>query len=108
MGDSRSASSSSGRARPDGRRSRTTADTTVARLSGPLERVLARLPEAQRRVLELRMGLKDGHPHDLADTARALGLSMNEAREIETRAFAYIREALTPEQLARLQRLLSE
>lgn len=108
MNDSRSSSSSSGRARPGGRSRRATDDTTVSRLSGPLEGVLARLPEAQRRVLELRMGLKDGHPHDLADTARALGLSMNEAREIETRAFAYIREALSPEQLGRLQRLLSE
>lgn len=77
-------------------------DDTVAKLSGPLQKVLARLPETQRRVLELRMGLADGHPHDLADTARALGLSMSEAREIEQRAFAHIREAVPLEQLQRL------
>ncbi|MFA9430104.1 sigma factor-like helix-turn-helix DNA-binding protein [Egicoccus sp. AB-alg2] len=78
---------------------------TVAQLAGPLERVLKRLPETQRRVLELRMGLTDGHPHDLADTARELGLSMSEAREIEKRAFEHIREAVP---LQQLQRFLSK
>ena len=76
-------------------------DETVAQLSGPLQRVLQRLPETQRRVLELRMGLADGHPHDLADTARELGLSLSEAREIEQRAFAHIREVVPLKQLQR-------
>ncbi len=80
-------------------------DETVAELSGPLGRVLERLPETQRRVLELRMGLADGHPHDLADTARAMGISLGEAREIEQRAFEHIREAVPLDQLQRfLQR----
>jgi hypothetical protein len=70
-------------------------------LKQPLERVLSRLPETQRRVLELRMGLTDGHPHDLADTARTLGLSLSEAREIEKRAFEHIREAVPLQQLQR-------
>jgi hypothetical protein len=74
---------------------------TVARLAGPLQKVLRRLPETQRRVLELRMGLADGHPHDLADTARELGLSLGEAREIEQRAFEHIREAIPLQQLQR-------
>ena len=78
------------------------ADDPVARLRGPLERVLARLPETQRQVLELRMGLKDGHPHDLADTARALGLTLSEARDIERRAFEHIREVVPLDQLQRL------
>lgn len=78
-------------------------DDTVAALAKPLKRVLDRLPETQRRVLELRMGLADGHPHDLADTARALGLSLSEAREIEQRAFEHIREVVP---LAQLQRFL--
>jgi len=73
----------------------------VTQLAGPLERVLKRLPETQRRVLELRMGLTDGHPHDLADTARELGLSMSEARDIEKRAFEHIREAVPLQQLQR-------
>jgi hypothetical protein len=74
---------------------------TVQQLTGPLEKVLARLPATQRQVLELRMGLKDGHPHDLADTARELGLSLSEARDIEQRAFAHIREAVPLQQLQR-------
>jgi hypothetical protein len=74
---------------------------TVAALEGPLRKVLDRLPATQRKVLELRMGLADGHPHDLADTARALGLSLSEARDIEQRAFAHIREAVPLQQLQR-------
>ncbi|MFO7779742.1 MAG: sigma factor-like helix-turn-helix DNA-binding protein [Nitriliruptoraceae bacterium] len=70
-------------------------------LKQPLERVLSRLPATQRRVLELRMGLADGHPHDLADTARTLGLSLSEARDIEKRAFEHIREAVPLHQLQR-------
>lgn len=66
-----------------------------------MEKVLSRLPETQRKVLELRMGLKDGHPHDIADTARALGLSLSEARDIEKRAFEHIREAVPLQQLQR-------
>lgn len=79
------------------------AQDPVSKLSGPLKDVLKRLPETQRDVLELRMGLRDGHPHDLADTARALGLSMSEARDIERRAFEHIREVVP---LGQLQRLL--
>ena len=60
-------------------------------------------PATQREVIEYRMGLKDGHPHDLASTAGALGLSLSEAREIEARAFEHIREVVP---LDRLQKLL--
>jgi hypothetical protein len=74
---------------------------TIQQLTGPLQQVLGRLPATQRRVLELRMGLVDGHPHDLADTARELGLSLSEARDIEQRAFAHIREAVPLQQLQR-------
>ena len=73
----------------------------VARLTGPLQKVLGRLPETQRKVLELRMGLADGHPHDIADTARTLGLSLSEARDIEQRAFEHLREAIPLQQLQR-------
>jgi hypothetical protein len=89
-----------GRGRHDPHR-REAQDETVAQLAGPLQKVLQRLPETQRRVLELRMGLADGHPHDLADTARELGLSLGEAREIEQRAFEHIREAIPLQQLQR-------
>jgi DNA-directed RNA polymerase specialized sigma24 family protein len=73
----------------------------AAQLAAPLKRVLQRLPETQRRVLELRMGLTDGHPHDAADAARVLGISLGELREIEARAFERIREVIPLQQLQR-------
>lgn len=93
----------SGKPANKGRR-RQDADDTVAALAGPLQKVLARLPETQRRVLELRMGLADGHPQELAETARILGISLSEAREIEQRAFEHIREVIP---VQHLQRFLS-
>lgn len=75
---------------------------TVAQLSGPLKRVLQRLPETQRRVLELRMGLVDGHPQKLTEVADQLGMTMHEAKEIEARAFEHIREAVPLDQLQKL------
>lgn len=106
MNDERRTSSSGrqrsgGKRRASGRKPASGENETIAQLSGPLQKVLARLPETQRKVLELRMGLTDGHPHDLADTARALGLSMSEARDIERRAFEHIREAVPLQQLQR-------
>jgi DNA-directed RNA polymerase sigma subunit (sigma70/sigma32) len=73
----------------------------AAQLAAPLKRVLQRLPETQRRVLELRMGLTDGHPHDAPDAARVLGISLGELREIEARAFERIREVIPLQQLQR-------
>lgn len=84
---------------------RPTEDERVSELSGPLNRVLKRLPEVERRVLEHRMGLVDGHPRNLAETARALGLTNHEAREIEQRAFERIREVVP---LDRLKGLLDQ
>lgn len=78
-------------------------DDTVAQLAGPLAAVLDRLPETQRRVLQLRMGLVDGHPQKLTEVAAQLGMTMHEAKEVEERAFEHIREAVP---LDRLQKLL--
>jgi len=77
------------------------ADERMAQLAAPLRRVLQRLPETQRRVLELRMGLIDGHPQEPADAARTLGISLGELREIEARAFERIREVIPLQQLQR-------
>lgn len=48
------------------------------------------------------MGLVDGHPHSLADTATALGLGQSEARDIEARAFDHIREVIPLDRLGKL------
>jgi RNA polymerase primary sigma factor len=77
-------------------------DDRVRELQRPLGRVLSRLPDVERRVVELRMGLVDGHPRNLAETARELGLSTTEAREIEQRAFERIRAVVPLDQLQKL------
>ena len=88
---------------PRGRRPATSTtsgeDDRVRELAGPLARVLKRLPEIERRVVELRMGLVDGHPSDLSTTARALNLTPHEAKQIEQRAFDRIREVVPLQQL---------
>jgi DNA-directed RNA polymerase specialized sigma24 family protein len=76
-------------------------DERVAQLAAPLRKVLDRLPATQRQVLELRMGLADGHPQDPADAARTLGMSITELKEIEARAFERIREVIPLQQLQR-------
>jgi DNA-directed RNA polymerase specialized sigma24 family protein len=88
---------SAGRPRPDAELE----DDRAKQLAAPLRRVLQRLPETQRRVLELRMGLVDGHPQEPADAARTLGISLGELREIEARAFERIREVIPLQQLQR-------
>ena len=79
-------------------------DDRVAELAGPLAKVLDRLPETQRRVLEHRMGLVDGHPMSLSDTANALGITPHEAKQIEQRAFEHIREVVPLDRLTKLMK----
>lgn len=59
-----------------------------SRLSG----VLRRLPDVERRVLELRMGLVDGAPAKPGQVAERLGMTIPEVKKIEARAFERIRE----------------
>ncbi len=99
-GDSRGSSGRGGGR--GGRDRRHDPNDTVAQLSGPLRKVLDRLPETQRRVLELRMGLVDGHPKKLTEVADQLGMTMHEAKQVEARAFEHIREAVPLDQLQKL------
>lgn len=83
------------------RRRRSPQEEQAAKLSRSLEKVLQRIPETQAAVLRWRMGLEDGQPHSTAETARQLGMSLAETREIEARAFDHIREAIPVEHLQR-------
>lgn len=83
------------------KRRRSPQEEQAAKLSRSLEKVLQRIPETQAAVLRWRMGLEDGQPHSTAETARQLGLSLAETREIEARAFDHIREAIPVEHLQR-------
>lgn len=68
------------------------ADASLRDLRGKLSGVLRRLPDIERQVLELRMGLADGTPAKPGAVAQQLGLTIPEVKKIEERAFARIRE----------------
>lgn len=78
-------------ARPSGRHDE---DAALRDLRGKLSGVLRRLPDIERRVLELRMGLSDGSPAKPGEVAAALGLTIGEVKKIEARAFSRIREVV--------------
>ena len=56
-----------------------------------VERLLAGLTQRERRVIELRFGLKDGHPHTLDEVGREFGLSRERVRQIEAKTLAKLR-----------------
>lgn len=81
------------RTQPTGRtRDEDANDAALRVLRDKLGGVLRRLPEIERRVVELRMGLVDGNPHKPGEVASKLGLTIPEVRKIEERAFSRIRE----------------
>ncbi|HVM19358.1 MAG TPA: sigma factor-like helix-turn-helix DNA-binding protein [Egibacteraceae bacterium] len=80
--------------RPDGARGRE-ADAEAAALNAlrqKLSGVLKRLPDVERRVVELRMGLVDGTPAKPGQVAERLGMTIPEVKKIEARAFSRMRE----------------
>jgi RNA polymerase primary sigma factor len=56
-----------------------------------VERLLSALTQRERRVIELRFGLGDGHPRTLEEVGRASGLSRERVRQIEAKALAKLR-----------------
>jgi RNA polymerase primary sigma factor len=60
-----------------------------------LRRALERLPELERRVLELRFGL-DGEPHSLEATARELKVNREAVRRLEGEALDKLEAELAP------------
>jgi DNA-directed RNA polymerase sigma subunit (sigma70/sigma32) len=68
------------------------ADAALKALRDKLLGLLRRLPDVERRVLELRMGLVDGNPHKPGEVANRMGMTIPEVKRIEARAFERIRE----------------
>ena len=69
-------------------------DAAVVALRQKLSGVLRRLPDIERKVVELRMGLVDGVPAKPGEVAERLGLTIAEVKKIEERAFSRIREVI--------------
>lgn len=92
MSDPNSRSPRRGRPADERRRDEEADDAAIKALRSRLSGVLRRLPDIERRVLELRMGLVDGVPAKPGQVADRLGLTIAEVKRIETRAFERIRE----------------
>jgi RNA polymerase primary sigma factor len=66
-------------------------EVLVSLRASALRRAVARLPEQQRRVIEMRYGLGDvDMPASLEETARELGVSPYDVKELERRALALL------------------
>ena len=64
-----------------------------------VRRALGRLPERERRVLELRFGL-DGEPTSLETIGKELRISRERVRQLEGEAMEHLAAELGPEELA--------
>ena len=60
-------------------------------LQEQLTQVLDGLAERERKVIELRFGLEDGHPRTLEEVGREFGVTRERIRQIETKALRKLR-----------------
>ena len=60
-------------------------------LKAALESVLGTVSQREKRVIQLRFGLLDGHPHTLEDVGREFGLTRERIRQIEAKAISKLR-----------------
>ena len=65
-----------------------------------ISEVLRSLTPREREVIELRFGLKDGHPKTLEEVARAYGITRERIRQIEARGLLKLRQPLRSQRLA--------
>jgi RNA polymerase nonessential primary-like sigma factor len=61
-------------------------------LQKDLQNLLADLTSRERDVILMRFGLADGHPYSLAEIGRALDLSRERVRQIESKALQKLRQ----------------
>jgi RNA polymerase primary sigma factor len=62
-----------------------------AMMQDELAEVLDSLGDRERRVIELRFGLIDGHPRTLEEVGRAFGVTRERIRQIESKTLAKLR-----------------
>jgi len=62
--------------------------------------VLRSLTPREREVIELRYGLKDGHPRTLDEVAKCYGITRERIRQIEARGLLKLRHPLRSQRLA--------
>ena len=74
--------------------------TEFEKLKSNLGKVLQTLTEREEKVLEMRFGLKNGHPQNLEEVGKKLKLTRERIRQIEARALRRMRH---PERIASLK-----
>jgi len=62
--------------------------------------VLKSLTPREREVIELRFGLKDGHPRTLDEVAQCYGITRERIRQIESRSLSKLRQPIRSSRLA--------
>jgi RNA polymerase primary sigma factor len=62
--------------------------------------VLRSLTPREREVIEMRFGLKDGHPRTLDEVAKSYGITRERIRQIEARGLVKLRQPLRSQRLA--------
>jgi len=67
-------------------------DVAIKSLREQIRSALLELNFRERRVLELRYGLIDGHPRTVEITAQAFGLKSNQLKQIEAQALRKLRQ----------------
>ncbi|HYT80156.1 MAG TPA: sigma factor-like helix-turn-helix DNA-binding protein, partial [Actinomycetota bacterium] len=61
--------------------------------------VLRTLSARERRVVELRFGLRDGQPRTLEEVGREFGITRERIRQIEAKTFCKLRHPSRPQKL---------
>ena len=78
---------------------------SFAILQEQLTKVLDGLAERERKVIELRFGLVDGHPRTLEEVGREFGVTRERIRQIESKTLAKLRH---PSRSSKLKDYLEE
>jgi RNA polymerase primary sigma factor len=65
-----------------------------------IEEVLRSLTAREREVIEMRFGLRDGHPRTLDEVARTYGITRERIRQIEARGLVKLRHPARSQRLA--------
>jgi RNA polymerase primary sigma factor len=68
-------------------------------LQEQLESVLHALPEREKKVIELRFGLTDGHARTLEEVGREFGVTRERIRQIESKTLSKLRHPSRAQQL---------
>ena len=74
-------------------------------LQEQLEAVLHTLSDREKKVIQLRFGLLDGHPRTLEEVGREFGVTRERIRQIESKTLSKLRHPLAQPEAPRLPRV---